>query len=57
MVFLNECLPNKAEESLTAGEPKAVSGCQRSASIRHDSDIVISCFRGAQLLLHGIFSN
>ncbi len=39
MVFLNECLPNRVEESLTAGEPKAVSGCQLSASIRNDSDI------------------
>jgi len=50
MVFLNECLPNKVEESLTAGEPKAVSGCQLSASIRNDSGIFFSCFRGAQLL-------
>ena len=41
MVFLNECLPNKVEESLTAGEPKAVSGCQLSASIRNDSDLYL----------------
>lgn len=50
MVFLSECLPNKVEESLTAGEPKAVSGYQLSASIRNDSGIFISCFRGTQLL-------
>jgi len=34
MVFLNGCLPNKVEESLTAEEPRAVSGFQLSASIR-----------------------
>ena len=28
MVFLNECLPNKEEELLTAEEPKVVSGYQ-----------------------------
>ena len=38
MVFLNECLPNKVEESLIAGEPKAVSGCQLSTSIRNFID-------------------
>jgi len=42
MAFLNECLPNKVEESLTAGEPKAVSGCQLSASICNDSDMFMA---------------
>ncbi len=39
MVSLNECLLNRVEESLIAGEPKAVSGCQHNASIRYYSDL------------------
>jgi ribonuclease P protein component len=39
MVSLNECLLNRVEESLIAGGPKAVSGCQHSVSIHDNSDL------------------
>ena len=52
MVFLNECLPNKVEGSLTAGEPKAVSGCQPSASIRNDSSIIKPRSVSVAIFLH-----
>ncbi len=39
MDFLNGCLPNKVEESLIAEGPRAVSGCQLSASIWNYSEL------------------
>jgi ribonuclease P protein component len=42
MVSLNECLLNRVEESLIAGEPKAVSDCLRNISIRFYSGLYIN---------------